>query len=83
VHLLEGVTARIVVRSPNGEVWLSDAEGVYSPLPKENRSQGAWSWDRQFGDATEPTVTLRIWQGSGSVTIDDKSHIPTETETKP
>jgi len=82
VYLAEDVTARIVIDSQRGEVWLSDdANSIYAPITSQELKDGAWHSDQVFGPGTTPTVTLRITQGPGSIVIQD--HSSTESDTTP
>jgi len=73
VRLVEGMTARVAVESRDGEVWLGDGTGsAYAPLDGLALSDGTWRSNGVYGTGTVPTVTVRIWQGSGSITITEE-----------
>ena len=73
VRLVDGMTARIAVESRDGEVWLGDNTGTaYAPLDGLALSDGTWRSNGVYGAGTVPTVTVRIWQGSGSITITEE-----------
>lgn len=86
VYLQEGVTARLEIVSRDGEIWLSDDDQYpYEPLPRKRLANGYWSGEATLGADTEPDVTIRIWQGPGTIYIhnDTEPENTTETETTP
>ncbi|CAN5296472.1 hypothetical protein BH11ACT5_BH11ACT5_26890 [soil metagenome] len=81
VSIDPGMSARVEIMSRSGEVWLDKAGGKdeYAPLEGQQYIDGVWRSTNDFGTGDGPTTTVRIWQGSGSITITDHS---TETEPK-
>ncbi len=81
VYVDEGMTARIEIVSRRGEVWVSsDTDYMYKPLTGQTLVEGAYRSTTTYGTGETPTVTVRIWQGDGSITITDDS---TRTDTTP
>lgn len=85
--LLEGASARVVIES-RGEVWLdSNSEAGYTQL--QQRQDALRTIEQVLGTSETPTVTVRIWQGAGTVILHDPTPAPTltptptETETTP
>jgi phage shock protein PspC (stress-responsive transcriptional regulator) len=89
VVLTEGATARVVIES-RGEVWLdSNSEAGYTQL--QQRQDAPRTMEQLLGTSQTPTVTVRIWQGAGTIVLHDPAPAatptptpsPTETETAP
>ena len=62
----------------NGDGLITAADGFtldYASTqiePVVSRDGAEDSWDVTFGDGAQPSIIVRIWQGAGSVTIEDE-----------
>ena len=62
----------------NGDGLITAADGFtldYASTqiePVVSRDGAEDSWDVTFGDGAKPSIIVRIWQGAGSVTIEDE-----------
>ena len=80
INLAPGTVARIQIVSQDGEVWLAgDESEAYEPIDDLRYTRGAWRSDDVYGSGA-PTVTVRIWQGAGSIVIHDSTE-PLTTDT--